>query len=247
VAANCIEKYILSGLGKENNVAVAGLLKSCSTIPIQAVRAWKQQGRALSRAWRTAEPVNLYRRRMQKGFISFLRADGLCLAPPLVVNLWSFVRIAGRQAGASLQCTSARDEPAYLAHVSVGALLSFSLVSSGKKRGREREKEKERERSVTIKLLNNCGRPLDSARLIRLPVGAKLQTSDGWACYRVRLIVSRESKHPCKMRGAPFCQFCLFFSFFFVILGERRLCTTTYVHNSSSVIHTIEHGASYTS
>lgn len=127
---------------RENNVA--GLLKSCSAILIQAVRAWKQQGRALSRARRTAEPVNLYRRRMQKGFISFLRADGLCLAPPLVVNLWSFVRIAGRQAGASLQCTSARDEPAYLAHVSVGAFLSFSLVSSGKKEREKKESERER-------------------------------------------------------------------------------------------------------
>lgn len=77
---------------------------------------------------------------MQKGFISFLRADRLCLAPPLVVNLWSFVRIAGRQAGVSLQCTSARDVPAYLAHVSVGVFLSF-LVSSrvgGKKKREER-------------------------------------------------------------------------------------------------------------
>lgn len=101
---------------------------------------------------------------MQKGFISFLRADTLCLAPPLVVNLWSFVRIAGRQAGASLQCTSARDEPAYLAHVSVGALLSFSLVSSGRKKG---WREGKREESVKIKLLNNCGRPLDFTRLIR--------------------------------------------------------------------------------
>lgn len=161
---------------------------------------------------------------MQKGFISFLRADGLCLAPPLVVNLWSFVRIAGRQAGASLQCTSARDEPAYLAHVSVGAFLSFSLVSSGKKG------KSERERSVTIKPLNNCGRPLDSARLIRLPVAAKLQTSDGWTCYRVRLIVSRESKLPCEMRGTPFAvsvsssHFSSPFSSWF--FGERHLCTT---------------------
>jgi len=107
------------------------------------MRVWKQQGQALSQARRMAEPVNLYCRRMQKGFISFLRADGLCLAPPLVVNLWSFVRIASRQAGASLQCTSARDEPAYLAHVSVGTLFSFSLVSSGKKR---KDKEREREK-----------------------------------------------------------------------------------------------------
>jgi len=113
---------------------------------------------------------------MQKGFISFLRADRLCLAPPLVVNLWSFVRIAGRQAGVSLQCTSARDVPAYLAHVSVGVFLSF-LVSS-------RVGEKKREKSVTIKLLNNCGRPLDSARLIRLAADAKLQTLDDR--YRVR-------------------------------------------------------------
>lgn len=79
---------------------------------------------------------------MQKGFISFLRADTLCLAPPLVVNLWSFVRIASRQAGASLQCTSARDEPAYLAHVSVGVLLSFSLVSSGERKKGEKRRER---------------------------------------------------------------------------------------------------------
>lgn len=166
---------------------------------------------------------------MQKGFISFLRADGLCLAPPLVVNLWSFVRIAGRQAGASLQCTSARDEPAYLAHVSVGAFLSFSLVSSGKKGKSERGRE--RERSVTIKPLNNCDRPLDSARLIRLPVAAKLQTSDGWTRYRVRLIVSRESKLLWEMRRTPFAvsaspsHFSSLFSSWF--LG-RRLCTAIY-------------------
>jgi hypothetical protein len=57
------------------------------------------------------------------------------------------VRIAGRQAGASLQCTSARDEPAYLAHVS-GVLLSFSLVSYRReeKTNGERERERERER-----------------------------------------------------------------------------------------------------
>lgn len=71
---------------------------------------------------------------MQKGFISFLRADRLCLAPPLVVNLWSFVRIASRQAGASLQCTSARDESAYLAHVSVTGFLSFSRLEWKKKK-----------------------------------------------------------------------------------------------------------------
>lgn len=133
-----------------------------------------------------AKPVNLYRRRMQKGFISFLRADGLCLAPPLVVNLWSFVRIAGRQA---------RGEPAVYVGTRRARLSGpcfsrrvpffFACLEWKKKERRiERERERGRERSVTIKPLNNCGRPLDSARLIRLPVGAKLQTSDGWTCYR---------------------------------------------------------------
>ena len=205
------------------------------------MRVWKQQGRALSQARRMAEPVNLYCRRMQKGFISFLRADGLCLAPPLVVNLWSFVRIASRQAGASLQCTSARDEPAYLAHVSVGTLFSFSLVSSGKKK----DKERERERSVTIKPpLNNCNRPLDSARLIRLPVGAKLQTSNSWTCYRVQLIVSVSFLIKCESRCPPFLPLLL------VLLRDpwrTQSLLYYYVRNSSSVIHSIERGVRYTS
>jgi len=36
-----------------------------------------------------------------------------------------------------------------------------------RERERESEREKRREQSDTIKLLNNCGRPLDFARLIR--------------------------------------------------------------------------------
>lgn len=149
-----------------------------------SVRVWKQQGWALSQARRTAEPVNLYCRQMQKGFISFLRADRLCLAPPLVVNLWSFVRIASRQAGASLQCTSARDESAYLAHVSVTVSPFLFRISSRKRR------------KPTIKPLNNCGWLFHHSSLIFQLSISKLRTTGRRAINSWLLYVPWQPKVP---------------------------------------------------
>ena len=116
---------------------------------LQSVRGWEQQGASIIRsAEETAEPVNLYYRKMQKGFISFLRADRLCLAPPLVVNLWSFVRIARhRQAGASLQwyvgTRRVRLSSPCFSHL--GSFL-FRVSSGEKEKKKRKEKKEERAR-----------------------------------------------------------------------------------------------------
>lgn len=144
---------------------------------LQSVRGWEQQGASIIRsAEETAEPVNLYYRQMQKAFISFLRADRLCLAPPLVVNLWSFVRIARhRQAGASLQWYVGTRR-VRLSSPCFSHLGSFLFrVSSG-----EKKKKKEGEKG-TINPLNNCGRslpPYDISNPPNYPVGGKNRIVD---------------------------------------------------------------------